>query len=236
MSFDLSQAQLSQSIQQAVPSNNQIDVRYVKKEEVVQFGQELLNLVVLAEKVKQAGQMFDEEEQYLVIGETAQTALFNDLKIKTFIPAVNQYNEKFIAIINAPSPSGFTCGYYESAQQAIPLLQQGYGYLVNERNNQSYRFMPVNTNPYTGEFPSLEDALKQKFEHSSITNGNEDVLVRLGKTFGTEKVATTPATLPTQTVNLTPLTPTTPLVNDPTHLDLSEMPELSNNPLDELLG
>ncbi|WP_298445802.1 hypothetical protein [uncultured Ferrimonas sp.] len=225
MSFNLKNAQLAPSLKQAAGAT-QVPVRHTKKEEVIQLHHEQrLDLTVLTEKVKQTGSMFTEETQYLVLGEAAQQALLHDLKMKTFIPAVTQFGEKIIAIFNAPSPTGFNCGYYETAQQAIPQLQKGYGYLVNDRNSQSYRFVPVNTTPYAGDFPDLEKALEEHFSDSTIINGDEEVLVRLGKTF------TGGCTGSSQ-----PTPPTPPTLDDG---DLELEVELSDpviDPLDELLG
>ncbi|ENN6617341.1 hypothetical protein ACTSFT_001858 [Vibrio parahaemolyticus] len=229
MSF-INEAKLSNAISQGM--NLGPSVRYLKKEESVQLCREQrISLAVVTEKIKQPENMFTEEHQYLVLGEYAQTRLHHDLKTKTFIPAVNQFGEKFIAIFNSPSPSGFTCGYYESAAQAIPQLQQGFGYLVNDRNSQSYRLVPVNVAPYSGEFPNLEEALEKHYQHQTIKNGDEEMLARLGKTFPVQQQENTPATSVTQTPPSTPTTPTT--YESEVGLDDVHLPD---DELDKLLG
>lgn len=108
--LNIKQAQASSAIQQAFAGNKSaVQVRRPKKDESLFLGEERLDLMVITEKTMQMGQMYATENHYLVLGEEAQKALFNDLKTKTFVPAANQYGEVFIAILNAPSPNGFTC-------------------------------------------------------------------------------------------------------------------------------
>ncbi|OEF17297.1 hypothetical protein BCT41_16235 [Vibrio splendidus] len=201
--LDLNKAKLSESIQQATAANDAaVTVRRIQKNEIVQLGSERLDLPVITEKTKLLGQMYATESHHLVMGEVAQKALFNDLKMKTFIPAVNQYGEQFITILNAPSPNGYTCGYYETTQHSIPELQKGYGQLVNDQENKCYRLEMADLPPFTGEFPSLEEALSEQYKNATIQHGNEEVLVRLGKTFtlaskAPEETSPTPTTLST---------------------------------------
>lgn len=233
MSFDLTQAQLCPSICH-VTFDEGIPVRNIKKEEVVQLAQESLSLAVIVEKVIPQGKSHPIEKLYLVMGEYAQKELYHSLKMKTFIPAINQYGEKFIATINAPSPNGYTCGYYTTAQHAIPKLQATYGYLVNDVEHQCYHHVPVNLIPYKGDYPSLESALKTKFENAIISRGDEDVLVRLGKTFMVKNVGITqptPSTLKTQPTPLTTATRVTEVSEDGFDLNF---PELIDDETDHL--
>ncbi|MGC3835486.1 hypothetical protein ACPSKX_15180 [Moritella viscosa] len=146
--LNFNQAKLSPSIQQAATTGTTVSVRRIQKSEIVQLGLEQINLPVITEKTKQLGQMYANETHYLVMGEDAQKALFNDLKMKVFVQAVNQYGEQFITILNAPSPSGYTCGYYETTQRAIPELQKGYGQLVNDQENQCYQLEMADLSVY----------------------------------------------------------------------------------------
>lgn len=92
--LNIKQAQASSAIQQAFAGNKSaVQVRRPKKDEYLFLGEETLDLMVIAEKTMQMGQMYATESYYLVLGEEAQKALFNDLKTKTFVPAVNQYGE-----------------------------------------------------------------------------------------------------------------------------------------------
>lgn len=233
--LDFKQAKLSSSIQQATAtSDTAVPVRRIQKSEFVQLGSEQINLPVITEKTKQLGQMYANETHHLVMGEVAQKELFNDLKMKVFTPAVNQYGEQFIAILNAPSPNGYTCGYYETTQRAIPELQKGYGQLVNDQENKCYQLEMADLPPFTGEFPSLEEALNEEYKNAIIQHGNEEVLVRLGKTFSSTS-ATTEATPSTPTSQSTPTTLDDGVGEDEIDLDL-ELDLDSIDPLEELLG
>ena len=230
--LNIKQAQASSAIQQAFTGNKSaVQVRRPKKDEVVYLGEEKLDLVVIAEKTMQMGQMYATESYYLVLGEEAQKALFNDLKTKTFVPAVNQYGEVFIAIFNAPSPNGFTCGYYETTQHYIPELQKGYGRLVNDQANQCYRLEESDLPPFQGEFPSLEEVLSKEYENATVKYGNEEVLVRLGKTFSSTSAPKeeTPATPSTQSTSPTPTT-------KDGGVDGGTDGSVPNDPLEDLLG
>ncbi|EJB8544122.1 hypothetical protein P3532_24460 [Vibrio parahaemolyticus] len=230
--LNIKQAQASSAIQQAFAGNKSaVQVRRPKKDEYLFLGEETLDLMVITEKTMQMGQMYATENHYLVLGEEAQKALFNDLKTKTFVPAVNQYGEVFIAIFNAPSPNGFTCGYYETIQRYISELQKGYGRLVNDQANQCYRLEESDLPPFEGEFPSLEEVLSKEYENATVKYGNEEVLVRLGKTFSSTSAPKeeTPATPPTQS---TPSTPTAQV--DGVDDDIDELDSI--DPLEELLG
>ncbi|MFH4535425.1 hypothetical protein WMQ26_19345 [Vibrio diabolicus] len=230
--LNIKQAQASSAIQQAVVGGKTaIEVRRPKKDEVVYLGEEKLDLVVIAEKTMQMGQMYATESYHLVLGEEAQKALFNDLKTKTFVPAANQYGEVFIAILNAPSPNGYTCGHYETTQRYIPELQKGYGRLVNDAANKCYRLESANFPPFEGEFPSLEEVLSEHYKDATVQYGNEEVLVRLGKTFSSTSA-------PEEETPTTPTTPTSPTtlatqvggVDD----DIDELDSI--DPLEELLS
>ncbi|WP_182021099.1 hypothetical protein [Vibrio parahaemolyticus] len=230
--LNIKQAQASSAIQQAFAGNKSaVQVRRPKKDEYLFLGEETLDLMVIAEKTMQMGQMYATESYYLVLGEEAQKALFNDLKTKTFVPAVNQYGEVFIAIFNAPSPNGFTCGYYETTQHYIPELQKGYGRLVNDQANQCYRLEQSDLPPFEGEFPSLEEVLSKEYENATVKYGNEEVLVRLGKTFSPTSAPKeeTPATPSTQSTSPTPTTKDGGVDGGTDGLD-------SIDPLEELLG
>ena len=230
--LNIKQAQASSAIQQAFAGNKSaVQVRRPKKDEYLFLSEETLDLMVIAEKTMQMGQMYATESYYLVLGEEAQKALFNDLKTKTFIPAVNQYGEVFIAIFNAPSPNGFTCGYYETTQRYISELQKGYGRLVNDQANQCYRLEESDLPPFEGEFPSLEEVLSKEYENATVKYGNEEVLVRLGKTFSSTSAPKeeTPATPPTQS------TPSTPTTKDG-GVDGGTGGSVPNDPLEDLLG
>lgn len=230
--LNIKQAQASSAIQQAFAGNKSaVQVRRPKKDEYLFLGEETLDLMVITEKTMQMGQMYATENHYLVLGEEAQKALFNDLKTKTFVPAVNQYGEVFIAIFNAPSPNGFTCGYYETIQRYISELQKGYGRLVNDQANQCYRLEESDLPPFEGEFPSLEEVLSKEYENATVKYGNEEVLVRLGKTFSSTSVPKeeTPATPSTQSTSPTPTT-------KDGGVDGGTDGSVPNDPLEDLLG
>lgn len=230
--LNIKQAQASSAIQQAFAGNKSaVQVRRPKKDEYLFLGEETLDLMVITEKTMQMGQMYATENHYLVLGEEAQKALFNDLKTKTFVPAVNQYGEVFIAIFNAPSPNGFTCGYYETTQRYISELQKGYGRLVNDQANQCYRLEESDLPPFEGEFPSLEEVLSKEYENATVKYGNEEVLVRLGKTFSStsaqkEETPSTPST---------PSTSPTPTTKDG-GVEGGTDGSAPNDPLEDLLG
>ena len=230
--LDFKQAKLSPSIQQATTGTT-VSVRRIQKGEIVQLGLEQINLPVITEKTKQLGQMYANETHYLVMGEVAQKTLFNDLKMKAFIPAVNQYGEQYIAILNAPSPNGYTCGHYETTQRSIPGLQKGYGQLVNVEEDKCYQLEMADLPPFTGEFPSLEEALNEKYKNATIQHGNEEVLVRLGKTFSSTPatIEETPSTPPSPTTQSTPTA-----LDDRVGVNDIDFDFDSSDPLEELLG
>ncbi|EPQ8267438.1 hypothetical protein OFO16_01860 [Vibrio natriegens] len=224
--LNIKQAQASSAIQQAFAGNKSaVQVRRPKKDESLFLGEERLDLMVITEKTMQMGQMYATENHYLVLGEEAQKALFNDLKTKTFVPAANQYGEVFIAILNAPSPNGFTCGHYETTQRYIPELQKSYGRLVNDQANKCYRLESTDLPPFEGEFPSLEEVLSEHYKDATVQYGNEEVLVRLGKAFSSTSA-------PEEETPTTPAAPATQV--DGVDDDIDELDSI--DPLEELLG